>query len=260
MKPPGETPWHAVAVPLLFEFTDAVVDGNGGPRLGPITVSVPDQGVTVVAGPSGAGKSTLLRLCNRLEVASAGRVRFRGTDLTDVDPLALRRQVGMVFQRPILFPGTVEDNLRVADPDGDPASFVVALERAGLDASFLGRLGDDLSGGEAQRACLARTLVTGPQALLLDEPTSALDPAATRLLERLARSLTEDGVPMLWVSHDLDQVGRVADRTIVLVGGRVAEPTEAAAFLGSGGEPADGEAGIRPNEAHGATGEDADEP
>jgi len=221
-------------VPPLFELTDVVVGGDGTTRLGPVTLEVPGDGVTVLAGPSGAGKSTLLRLCNRLEVPMSGRIRFRGTDLDDVDPLTLRRQVGMVFQQPILFPGTVEDNLRVAGPRADEAALVTALERAGLDRSFLARVGDDLSGGEAQRACLARTLLTGPQALLLDEPTSALDPAATRQLERLGRSLAAGGVPMLWVSHDLEQVERVADRTIVLVAGRVAAPADAAAYLGSG--------------------------
>jgi putative ABC transport system ATP-binding protein len=221
-------------VPPLFELADVVVGEGGTTRLGPVTLQVPDDGVTVLAGPSGAGKSTLLRLCNRLEAPTSGRIRFRGTDLDEVDPLVLRRQVGMVFQRPILFPGTVEDNLRVADPRADIATLVTALERAGLDRSFLSRVGDDLSGGEAQRACLARTLLTGPQALLLDEPTSALDPVATRQLERLACSLAAEGVPMLWVSHDLEQVERVADRTIVLVAGRVAAPADAAAFLGSG--------------------------
>jgi putative ABC transport system ATP-binding protein len=221
-------------VPYLFELTDVVVGTDDTIRLGPISLQVPDDGVTVLAGPSGAGKSTLLRLCNRLEVPTSGRIRFRGADLDDVDPLALRRQVGMVFQRPILFPGTVQDNLRVADPQAGTAALVAALERAGLDRSFLIRVGDDLSGGEAQRACLARTLLTDPEALLLDEPTSALDPAATRQLERLACSLAADGVPMLWVSHDLEQVQRVADRTIVLVGGRVATAADAAAYLGSG--------------------------
>jgi putative ABC transport system ATP-binding protein len=221
-------------VPPLFELTDVVVGEDGSTRLGPISLQMPDEGVTVLAGPSGAGKSTLLRLCNRLEVPASGRVAFRGADLDDVDPLALRRQVGMVFQRPILFPGTVEDNLRVADPQADAAALVAAMERAGLDRSFLSRVGDDLSGGEAQRACLARTLLTDPEALLLDEPTSALDPPATRQLERLARSLATDGVPMVWVSHDLEQVRRVADRTIVLVAGRVATAADAEAYLDSG--------------------------
>ncbi len=192
-----------------------------------------ERGITCVLGPSGAGKSTLLRLCNRLEVPTAGTVRFRGRDVAELDPLALRREVGMVFQRPTLFGGTVRDNLAVARPDGDEAAFVGALERARLDASFLDRPADELSGGEAQRACLARTLVTGPRVLLMDEPTSALDPASRRGLEDLARSLADEGVPMLWVTHDLAQADRLADDVLVLIGGRLVLHADMATVHGS---------------------------
>jgi putative ABC transport system ATP-binding protein len=178
--------------------------------------------VTVVAGPSGAGKSTLLRLCNRLEVPTTGCVRFRGDDVATLDPLRLRRRVGMVFQRPTPFAGTVRDNLVVAEPELSDETAADALERAELDLSFLDRPGHELSGGEAQRLCLARTLVTGPEVLLMDEPTSALDPRATRALERLARALADDDVPVIWVTHDLAQMRRLADRVMVLVGGRIA--------------------------------------
>jgi putative ABC transport system ATP-binding protein len=215
----------------LFRFDAVGLRVDEVVVLSNVTAVIPDDGVTVLAGPSGAGKSTVLRLCNRLAVPTSGSVLFRGDDVADLDPLHLRRRVGMVFQRPTLFAGSVRDNLRVALPDGDDATFADALARAGLGAEFLGRTGDDLSGGEAQRACLARTLVTRPEVLLMDEPTSALDPANTRRLEGLARDLAADGVAVLWVSHDLEQVDRVADRTIVLVAGRMASAAEAEAFL-----------------------------
>jgi putative ABC transport system ATP-binding protein len=218
----------------LFEFDDVVVSFGDAVVLDHVTASVPDGGaITCLLGPSGAGKSTLLRLCNRLEVPTSGAVRFRGCELADLDPLALRRDVGMVFQRPTVFPGTVRDNLCVAQPDGDDDSFVGALERARLSREFLGREADSLSGGEAQRACLARTLVTEPQVLLMDEPTSALDPAATRALEDLGRRLAGEGMPVLWVTHDLAQADRVADRRIVLVDGRLADEHEEAHYLAS---------------------------
>lgn len=222
----------------VFHFDDVVVEGDGGVRiLDEVTFDIPDGGVTVLTGPSGSGKSTLLRLCNRLEVPTTGTVRYRGADVADLDPLAHRRRVGMVFQRPTLFAGTVADNLAVARPDGDDGCYGAALERAGLDRSFLTRTGDELSGGEAQRACLARTLITDPEVLLLDEPTSSLDPASARLLERLVRGEADGGVPVLWVSHDLAQVRRLADRPMVLIAGRMADAATAATYLGgdSGG-------------------------
>jgi len=218
----------------LFEFDHVVVaPGDGTPILDIDQLDLPDDGITVLVGPSGAGKSTLLRLCNRLEVPTSGRVRYRGTDIATLDPLVLRRRVGMVFQRPALFGGTVSENLRVARADADAQECAAALDRAGLDAAFLNRTADDLSGGEAQRACLARTLLTGPDVLLMDEPTSSLDPAMSRTLERLAARLATDGVPVLWVTHDLAQAERIAHRKVVLVGGRLADETQAASYVAS---------------------------
>jgi putative ABC transport system ATP-binding protein len=125
----------------------------------------------------------------------------------------------MVFQAPVLFPGTVADNLAVAQPVDPPA---LLLERAGLPALFLEREVGTLSGGEAQRACLARALGTRPRVLLMDEPTSALDHDAALVIERLARSLADDRVPIVLVSHDRAQAARLGDRVIVLDEGRLA--------------------------------------
>jgi putative ABC transport system ATP-binding protein len=177
--------------------------------------------VTVLSGPSGAGKSTLLRLCNRLEVPTAGRVSFRGQDMAGLDPLPLRRQVGMVFQRPTPFPGTVRDNLLAAAPDADQTELEQALARAALEGSWLDRDATTLSGGEAQRVCVARTLVTRPEVLLLDEPTSSLDAAATQVFEHAIDELTRQGMAVLWVSHDPAQVNRVADRVLPIAHGRL---------------------------------------
>jgi putative ABC transport system ATP-binding protein len=215
--PPCDHP----GVAALFSFEAVEVAAPHGPVLRGIDLEVADRGVTVVLGPSGSGKSTLLRLCNRLEVPSAGTVRFRGRDLRDLEPLAHRRRVGMVFQQPTPFGGTVRDNLRVAAPDAGEDAMAAALGRAGLAAGFLDRQAAELSGGESQRACLARTLLTGPEVLLMDEPTSALDEAARRGLERLARELSDGGVPVLWVTHDLAQADRIADAVVRLDEGRV---------------------------------------
>jgi putative ABC transport system ATP-binding protein len=203
-------------VAALFELDAVVVRDGATTILDGVSVTLPDAGVTVLAGPSGSGKSTLLRLCNRLEAPTAGRVRYRGTDVAELDPLDLRRRVGMVFQRPTPFPGTVRHNLEVARPELDTAACRAALTRVHLDDALLDRDVDTLSGGEAQRACLARTLVTDPDVVLMDEPTSSLDERASRALERLARELADDGVPIVWVTHDLAQLRRVADHVVVL--------------------------------------------
>ncbi|MCB1013874.1 MAG: phosphate ABC transporter ATP-binding protein [Acidimicrobiales bacterium] len=206
---------------FAFEGVRLVVDGVT--VLDGVDARIPADGLTAIVGPSGSGKSTLLRLCNRLEVPTEGRVRFRRDDLAVVDPLHLRRRVGMVFQRPTLFPGTVADNLEIARPGVDPDEAADALHRAGLDRHFLDRTADDLSGGEAQRACLARTLLTRPEVLLMDEPTSALDEESTRVLEHLGVDLADGGVPVLWVTHDPHQVDRIADRRLRMARGRVVE-------------------------------------
>jgi putative ABC transport system ATP-binding protein len=182
---------------------------------------VPEGGVTVLVGPSGSGKSTLLRCCNRLEAPDSGTVAFRGADVAGLDPLALRRRVGMVFQRPTPFAGTVRDNLLVAQPDLSEHAAELALGRVGLSGAFLGRDARALSGGEAQRVCLARTLVTTPEVVLMDEVTSSVDPAARFGLEGLARALAEVRVPVIWVTHDLEQMRRIADHVLVVVAGRI---------------------------------------
>jgi len=218
----------------LFQFESVSVGPPDARRLDGLDAELPAGGLTVIAGPSGSGKSTLLRLCNRLEVPSEGVVRHRGTDVTQRGPLELRREVAMVFQRPVTFAGTVHDNLREADPDCDAARGGELLERAGLDRGFLERDAGELSGGEAQRACLARALATNPRVMLMDEPTSSLDGKASAVLEKLAKQLVEDGTPVVWVTHSEEQLRRLADHVLLLAGGRVDRSGSAKEVLGDG--------------------------
>lgn len=201
----------------LFEFRNVTVSGDDRPRLRNCSLRVAGEGITVITGPSGSGKTTLLRCCNRLVVPSEGSIMYRGRDLGGLDPPSLRRDVGMVFQRPVPFPGTVADNLRtaVALNDDEVASH---LDRVGLNPSFAGRRATELSGGEAQRMCLARALTTKPTVLLADEPTASLDPEAVNVLERLALQLAADGTTVLWVTHDLAQAKRLGDDHLTLAG------------------------------------------
>jgi putative ABC transport system ATP-binding protein len=207
-----------IASVALFALDAVTVAGVQRPRLDGVSLELADGGVTVLEGPSGSGKSTLLRLLNRLEAPDEGVVRYRGEDLAARDVLAHRREVGMVFQAPVLFPGTVADNLAVARPVDPPAEL---LRRAALDPGFLTREVGTLSGGEAQRACLARALATRPRVLLMDEPTSALDPDATAVIETLARELAAGGIPVVLVTHNVAQARRLGDRIVRLEAGRV---------------------------------------
>ncbi len=208
-----------------FELEGVSVEAGGRTRLDDVALSIPAEGITVLAGASGAGKSTLLRLLNRLDVPTRGTIAWRGTNLDDVEVLAHRRTVGMVFQQPTVVPGTVADNLRLAAPGLTDAEAVVLLDTAALDAEFLDRDASALSGGERQRVCFARTLATEPAVVLADEPTASLDPEATALVETVVRRLTDPGRPntvgWVWVSHDRQQTERLADRVITLEAGRV---------------------------------------
>jgi putative ABC transport system ATP-binding protein len=205
--------------PVAFEFEQVSVRRAGRLVLDEVSARIPAAGITVVAGPSGAGKTTLLRLCNRLDIPDAGRVWYRGQPLDELDPLALRRRVGMVFQRPAPFPGSVADNLAVAHPDAGAEEMTTALIRVALDPGLLGQEARTLSGGELQRMCLARTLVTQPETLLLDEPTSALDAQPKQVFEATARDLAAQGITIIWVTHDSAQADRVADRIYQLCDG-----------------------------------------
>jgi len=206
---------------VAFGFDRVTVRRAGRRVLDEVTARIPASGITVISGPSGAGKTTLLRLCNRLEVPDAGTVGYRGRPLDEVDPLALRRRVGMVFQRPTPFPGNVADNLAVAHPDAGTEEMTIALIRVALDPGLLGQEARTLSGGELQRMCLARTLVTRPESLLLDEPTSALDEQPKRVFEDTARELAAQGITIIWVTHDGAQADRVADRIYQLRDGHL---------------------------------------
>jgi putative ABC transport system ATP-binding protein len=213
--------------PRAFEFERVTVVRAGRRVLDEIIAAIPAAGITVISGPSGAGKTTLLRLCNRLEIPDAGIVSYRGQPLDELDPLTLRRRVGMVFQRPTPFPGTIADNLAVAHPDAGTEELSTALKRVALDPGLLGQDARTLSGGELQRMCLARTLVTQPETLLLDEPTSALDAQPKRVFEHTARDLAAQGITIIWVTHDDAQTSRVADRIYQLRDGHLTgAPTE----------------------------------
>ncbi len=209
---------------MLFELRDVGLDRGGKTVLDSLHAGVP-EGATAIVGPSGAGKSTLLRLLNRLADPDRGEIAYRDRPLRSYEPLALRREVGLVPQLPALLDGTVESNLRyAAELAGEPLDLEGTLGHAGLDPSFAERDVKKLSVGEQQRAMLARALAQRPAVLLLDEPTSALDHAARDTIEAaLAELRRELEISTVLVSHDPEQARRLGEWIVRMEAGRVAE-------------------------------------
>jgi putative ABC transport system ATP-binding protein len=186
-----------------------------------ISAHFPPAQCTAIVGASGAGKSTLLRLLNRLDDPSTGQVLLDDVPLPQLDVLALRRRIGLVAQRPVLLADRVDAELRVGQSQLDDDGIRLLLERVGLPATFAHRGTSDLSGGEAQRVCLARSLAVEPEVLLLDEPTSALDGVSSALIVDAARDHLATGGTVVLVSHDLAVVRDIAASVLVLDHGRL---------------------------------------
>jgi len=203
-----------------------------------VSLEVPERSVLAVIGPSGCGKSTFLRCLNRMHelvpgAFASGKLLLDGEDLyaRDVDPVRLRRRVGMVFQRPNPFPtmsifDNVASGLRLNGIPGDHAEVVErCLRQAALWDEVKDRLrvsAMSLSGGQQQRLCIARALAVEPEVLLMDEPASALDPIATAKVEDLIHGLKERYTIVI-VTHNMQQAARVSDRTAFFYMGDLVE-------------------------------------
>lgn len=201
-----------------------------------MTFAVQAGEVFSVVGPSGAGKSTLLRTINRLLEPTAGNIFLDGAPIEEIDPLELRRRIGMVFQLPALFGDTVEDTvLYGVRLTGKRADLEHLLGLAGLAPSLASRNPQSLSVGQQQRVSIARALALEPEVLLMDEPTSALDQVARQRIEDLIGQLNKElGLTTVVVSHALDQVERIADRVVLLVDGRSEGEWSKEEFFGEG--------------------------
>ncbi len=211
-----------------IEIRNLTLQRNGRQVLDGVSLFVKGGEIVCLLGPSGGGKSSLLRCINRLTEPPPGAVFLGADDVTRLDVLALRRLVGMVFQEVTLFPGSVADNIAygksLQKQSLEPAELDRLLALADLPEELLNQDSQALSGGQAQRVAIARTLATGPVALLLDEPTSALDPAATRNIEKTMLKLRDNlGLTLLWVTHATEQAQRIADRIYLLDKGAVVD-------------------------------------
>jgi phosphate transport system ATP-binding protein len=211
----------------VFQIDDLTASYGRTPAIKDISFGIQGRTVTAIIGPSGCGKSTFIRCLNRMNdvipgFSSEGQILFHGIDLQgkDVDPVSVRRRIGMVFQRPNPFPKSIFDNvayglriLGMKDNLGDRVEH--ALKRAALWEEVKGRLKDSalaLSGGQQQRLCIARAIAIEPDVILLDEPASSLDPIATSSIEDLMHELKEDYTIVI-VTHNMQQAARVAEMT-----------------------------------------------
>jgi phosphate transport system ATP-binding protein len=255
----------------LLEDTEAMhahqVSLGFGPAtiMSDITVGFPKGTITALIGPSGSGKTTFLRSLNRMndkvrDFWHHGQISLYDDEIygDSMDPLVLRRRVGMVFQRPNPFPMSILDNIvsgvrahKMAKRSDLRDVAETRLAEVGLWSHVADRLHDSpfrLSGGQQQMLCLARALAVEPEVLLLDEPTSSLDPRSTEAVEELVRRLTPE-LTVIIVTHDLHQAHRLSDNTVLFYEGRMIEaaPTaqlftrperaETARYIGGGVEP-----------------------
>ena len=202
-----------------------------------ITIDIPGKSITALIGPSGCGKSTFLKTLNRMNdlipgVTITGDVRFHGENIFAAEVNSLRRQVGMVFQKPNPFPMSIYDNIAYGPRTHgvrNKARLDEIVEKALTDAAIWDEVKDrlkknalGLSGGQQQRLCIARALAVEPEVLLMDEPTSALDPISTSRIEDLAMELKKDYTIVI-VTHNMQQALRISDQTAFFLLGDLVE-------------------------------------
>jgi len=223
----------------VLEITDLNLFYDATRALKDISLTIPRKQVTAFIGPSGCGKSTLLRCFNRMNdlldnVSMEGSIKLDGEEITGptIDVISLRRRVGMVFQQSNPFPKSIYENivygLRIAGINNKAVldeTVEKSLRGAAIWDEVKDRLHDSalgLSGGQAQRVCIARAIAVNPEIILMDEPCSALDPIATAKIEELINELKEQFTVVI-VTHNMQQAARVSDYTAFLYLGELIE-------------------------------------
>ncbi|MHA1974894.1 MAG: ABC transporter ATP-binding protein [Candidatus Hodarchaeales archaeon] len=211
----------------LLKLVNISYKVDGKDILSNISVGLHKKQITGVIGPSGAGKTTLLHLLNKLISPTTGDILLKGVNFKEIPSRNLRKQIGLVQQRPFLFPGTVKDNLlygpkiwKIKYSNDDLLSL---LDRVALEPEYLNKDIDKLSGGEKQRVSLARVLANQPSVLLLDEPTSSLDIASEEILETTIINLANKEIKVIIVTHSLEQTKRLTDQLLFLKEGQLIE-------------------------------------
>ena len=242
----------ASAADLIFDIQHLDLYYGAHQALKDINMQVKKNEITALIGPSGCGKSTLLKTLNRMNdwvsgCRVEGTILFEGKDIfKEVDPLALRYRVGMVFQQPSPFPKSIFDNVAYGtrvQGINNKAQLAEIVERSLRQAAIWDELKDrldksalGLSGGQQQRLCIARTLAAQPSVILMDEPTSALDPISTQKIEDLALELKKDYTIVI-VTHNMQQASRISDKTGFFFLGELVEFNDTETLFTNPSEP-----------------------
>lgn len=215
---------------ILFGFEKISYAVDGHSILKDVTLSIPSGEFFGILGPSGAGKSTLLRLFNELISPTYGTIQYRGELIQDYPVTELRKQVGMVFQNPVMTGGSVRDNLLITQrwekstPSISEDDLIACLESVKLTDKFLEKEARSLSGGEKQRIALARVLLNKPDVLLLDEPTANLDPGLSRSILQLVSDLQfKFNLTLIIASHEHRLIKNFVNRVVFLIDGKIVE-------------------------------------
>lgn len=202
-----------------------------------ISFAVSEGDFMTLIGPSGAGKSSLLYLLNRLTNPTSGTIYYKGKDIRNYPVQQVRKEIGMVFQQPNLFPGTVQENIMYGPHLHKQETEGLAeklIEDVQLPRTYLKRNVDGLSGGEQQRIALARALANDPTLLLLDEPTSALDVRTIEAIEEILLYLRQErGKTFMMVTHDVEQAKRLGTYTMFMQDGKLIEMNDTYALFSS---------------------------
>lgn len=209
----------------ILEFKNAFYTHGDDDIINDLSIKIDKGDFIYIVGPSGGGKSTFLKLCCHLISLTKGKILYKGIDMNQYDPIDLRLDISYCFQTPYLFGDTVEDNFlfpyKVRNKKVDLNKIYELLEQFKFNRDFFKKEVKNLSGGEKQRIALIRNLLFKPEILLLDEVTSALDAENTLIVEDAVKDLNEDGVTILWVTHDIEQSKRHGNKILTLENGKI---------------------------------------
>lgn len=209
----------------LLDFENVSFDSEGKTILKDISLGIESGDFISVIGPSGSGKSTFLKLCSHLISPSKGDIIYKGKNIMRYNPIDLRKSIAYCFQTPYLFGDTVMDNINfpffIRNTKQDRKRVDELFSMFHMTVDFLNRDVKNLSGGEKQRVALIRSLLFKPEILLLDEITSALDAENTKIVESVINSLNKEGITILWITHNLEQSKRYANKLLTIEAGEI---------------------------------------